>query len=280
MKFLKNIYIFLMIILLSACTTGAKTWQDHYDLGMRYLSEGNYEEAILSFTAAIEIDAKRIEAYIGRGDAYFAFEELEEHFESAIVDFETALGLDEMYVDAYLKLADVYFAIDDKEQAIEILKKGFKLTNDDRLLKRLEEKGYSYYSNVTAKLIVNEIVHAEEEMAAMDSYPDICLRMFGIRFIPPVESEIGTLEFGKVSEAQIDFSDESGITYEMLNILDEWDEDTMMSAYNWEYLDKEMIVSGYLTFDENHQKISNDGSEMVFIPNGPYTFELLEWSFK
>lgn len=34
------------------------SWQEQYDLGVRYLSEGNYEEAILAFTAAIEIDPK------------------------------------------------------------------------------------------------------------------------------------------------------------------------------------------------------------------------------
>ena len=32
------------------------TWQEQYELGVRYLSEGNYEEAIIAFTAAIEIE--------------------------------------------------------------------------------------------------------------------------------------------------------------------------------------------------------------------------------
>lgn len=48
------------------------TWQEQYDLGVRYLSEGNYEEAILAFTVAIEIDPKRTEAYIGLADVYVA----------------------------------------------------------------------------------------------------------------------------------------------------------------------------------------------------------------
>lgn len=47
-------------------------WQEKYDLGVRYLSEGNYEEAILAFEAAIEIDPKRAEAYLGLADAYTA----------------------------------------------------------------------------------------------------------------------------------------------------------------------------------------------------------------
>jgi len=46
------------------------TWQEQYDLGVRYLSEGNYEEAILAFSAAIEIDPKRADAYTSLADIY------------------------------------------------------------------------------------------------------------------------------------------------------------------------------------------------------------------
>lgn len=65
----------LMILSLSACgqkaeTEAVPTWQEQYDLGVRYLSEGNYEEAILAFTAAIEIDPKNADAYIGLTDAH------------------------------------------------------------------------------------------------------------------------------------------------------------------------------------------------------------------
>lgn len=44
-------------------SVSAPTWQDQYDLGLRYLSEGNYQEAILAFEMAIAIDPKRPEAY-------------------------------------------------------------------------------------------------------------------------------------------------------------------------------------------------------------------------
>lgn len=64
-------YILLAALLLLTLAACAKTpaaelttepadeapdWQTKYDLGVRYLSEGKYEEAILAFTAAIEID--------------------------------------------------------------------------------------------------------------------------------------------------------------------------------------------------------------------------------
>jgi len=66
--------ILSLVMLLALCSCGKKdggaTWQEQYDLGVRYLSDGNYEEAIIAFTAAIKIDSKRAEAYLGLSDAY------------------------------------------------------------------------------------------------------------------------------------------------------------------------------------------------------------------
>lgn len=62
----------LAVLLLCGCGAAAKSWQEEYDLGVRYLSEGNYEEAILAFEAAIEIDPKRAEAYLSLADVYVA----------------------------------------------------------------------------------------------------------------------------------------------------------------------------------------------------------------
>ena len=68
----KRIAILLLafVLFLFACGQQAPTWQEQYDLGVRYLSEGNYQEAIIAFTAAIEIDSKRSEAYLGTAKAY------------------------------------------------------------------------------------------------------------------------------------------------------------------------------------------------------------------
>ena len=50
----------------------ALSWQEQYALGVRYLSEGNYEEAILAFEAAIALAPKQADAYIGAAEAYIA----------------------------------------------------------------------------------------------------------------------------------------------------------------------------------------------------------------
>lgn len=73
----------------SACSNTKKDWQEQYDLGMRYLEDGDYEEAILAFSAAIEIDSSRPEAYMGRAEAYIAVNEPEK----ALKDYKKAQKL-------------------------------------------------------------------------------------------------------------------------------------------------------------------------------------------
>lgn len=145
--------LFMVLILtqgLCACTAtqpeehGAEasqgpTWQEQYGLGVRYLSEGNYEEAVLAFTAAIEIDPKRAPAYVGRGDAYVLSGETEENLTAAKADYETAIELDETSAEAYLGLADVYIRQGDYEKALEILRQGYEATPDARFSSKQDE---------------------------------------------------------------------------------------------------------------------------------------------
>lgn len=137
-----------LILALCACTIAQQenqetkasqvlTWQEQYDLGARYLSEGNYEEAILAFTAAIEIDPKQAPAYVGRGDAYLSGE-AEDNLAAAKADYEKAIELDETATEAYLGLADVYIRQGDYENAQEILKQGLEKTGSEAIRTMLD----------------------------------------------------------------------------------------------------------------------------------------------
>ena len=137
MKRLTSILL-TVCLLLCACGNAQATWQEQYDLGAKYLSEGNYPEAILAFTAAIEIDPKRPEGYTGRGDAYF-LSGGEANLLAALEDYLAALELDESAAEVYGKLADVYLAQGDRESALAILRRGADATGDADLLARLEE---------------------------------------------------------------------------------------------------------------------------------------------
>ena len=98
-KIIRILGMCFLLLLSAACgKSTAEKWQEQYDLGQQYLLEENYEEAIVAFTAAIEIDPNQVDAYIGRGDAYFAWTEKEgssEKYQSALSDYERAESLQE-----------------------------------------------------------------------------------------------------------------------------------------------------------------------------------------
>ena len=131
-----------LALTVTLCACGKKSgtsWQEQYDLGVRYLSEGNYEEAVIAFTAAIEIDPKRPEAFLGRGGAYMGRGSDEENLTAAFADYETALELDDTNAEAYLGLAEVYIAREQFDEAMDILRQGVEKTGDQRLSDRLAE---------------------------------------------------------------------------------------------------------------------------------------------
>ena len=143
------VWVLVLSAVLTACgpenlapsvTQSGPSWQEQYDLGLRYLSDGNYEAAILAFTAAIEIDPNRPEAYIGRGDAYIASGETAENLAAALADYQAALTLDETLADAWLGIADVYIRQEKYDLALENLKEALEKTeHNDKIVSKIEE---------------------------------------------------------------------------------------------------------------------------------------------
>ena len=115
---------FALIMTLAGCAGGGETngatWQEQYDLGVRYLSEGNYEEAIIAFTAAI--------------------------------------GIEPMNEDAYYQLAQIYLERMDYPAAEEILKQGIDQMGGSRLERSFEalQKIYADAYTLTIKNITPE----------------------------------------------------------------------------------------------------------------------------
>ena len=150
MKRISSWLLTLALVLgLCACGQSAQAkWQEQYDLGVRYLSEGNYEEAIIAFTAAIDIDPKRPEAYIGRGDAYALSGDTEDNLSAAQADYEAAIALDETMPGGWLGLADVYIRLGDYDKALEVLREGLDKTGGDQsIADKIEEMESGSFSD-------------------------------------------------------------------------------------------------------------------------------------
>lgn len=132
-------FILLAVLLLVSCGKSTEQkWQEQYDLGVKYVSEGNYEEAIIAFTAAIEIDPDRAEAYLGRGQAYCGLG-TGESLELALADYEYAIDLDGTLTEAYLGMAEIYLIQGDIDGALNILETGYEKTGSNEILLKIEE---------------------------------------------------------------------------------------------------------------------------------------------
>lgn len=130
-------------LIMAACRSAAARWQEQYDLGQQHLSALDYEQAIIAFTSAIEIDPSRGEAYEGRGDAHAALaqaimagtaapgegagaapdpaEAAREHYTQARADYESTLDLMELTWPLVGKLSDVYDQLGDADALTGLL---------------------------------------------------------------------------------------------------------------------------------------------------------------
>ena len=106
---LKVNILLILAMLLTACGPSG-TWDEHYDLGIKYLSDGNYKEAIIEFETAIKIDDMKPKAYIGAADAYVGMEE----YQKAIKILETGYEKCEDE-EIYKKLQQLKFEYDDTD---------------------------------------------------------------------------------------------------------------------------------------------------------------------
>lgn len=92
---------------------------------------------------------------------------LEHNYEQAIIEFEKALELDPMNVEARLGLAQAYQSIGDAAKAAEVLQSGYELTGDERLNDMLKElTGEEAVQAVTeTEAVVTTVSESSDETA-------------------------------------------------------------------------------------------------------------------
>lgn len=168
-------------------------------LGAKYLTENNYEEAVIAFTAAIEIAPRAVEAYIGRAEAYMGLAAAPENtstagpeqwYADAENDYLTALSIDESIGEAYYKLAGLYIDQSRLDDLIHILRDGYNATGDEGFQKQLDEldkpagDDIVQWSDPVMEKMVREAINIESGPVYVKDLDDIwSLDILGDRYI-------------------------------------------------------------------------------------------------
>ncbi len=110
--------------------------QTQLDLGRKYVSELDYENAIIAYEKALEIDPYCFEAYFGLSEGYLALGQQDK----AIEIMEQAKNMLPENVEVYINLTELYASQNQLDLAILTLENGIQATDSDRLKEML--KGY------------------------------------------------------------------------------------------------------------------------------------------
>ena len=95
-----------------------------YTSALRIDAESLLEQAVEDFTTAIDLDQSNASAYIGRGEAYDQWKQMEEAFhnyEAAIKLLDESLSRDSQSVDALANRAYAYSGMDEYDEVIQDL---------------------------------------------------------------------------------------------------------------------------------------------------------------
>lgn len=132
---------FLVSFFFSSGISGTET-DVHFQKGVGYINEGDYQKAIEEFNWALSIDPKYVNAYCGIGIAYLN----QKKYKEAIEALEKAITLDPQKAIAYYLLGMAYEEIMNYERAISAWNKFLALNPEGKHaervrkhMKRLEE---------------------------------------------------------------------------------------------------------------------------------------------
>ncbi len=95
----KAISVLMVIVICGVCLLGctakaSESLDEFIVLGTQYLLDRNYEEAVVAFDKAINVDGKCIIAYVGKADANLGLE----NYPEAESVFSKIIEIDEAYI--------------------------------------------------------------------------------------------------------------------------------------------------------------------------------------
>ena len=91
----------------------------------------NFDEAMLDYTKAIQLNEKMTDAYYNRAKIILSRKDIENpNIENAVKDLEKALELDEEFIDALFAMAAAQKKLENYHKALEYLEKLLEIEPD------------------------------------------------------------------------------------------------------------------------------------------------------
>ncbi len=158
--------------------------------GIIYYEKGDFDNAIVDYTQAIELDPDFADAYYQRGIVFFSKGDLD----SAVVNYTQAIKLDPDLTDAYKDLGVVHFGMNELDLAIDNYTKALQKDPDDtdtyihrgltyfqknedvkalndlgRAIQLNPKNGKAYYNRSTVRLKLERWEEAKEDLESAKS---------------------------------------------------------------------------------------------------------------
>jgi len=137
------ILIMGIIIILIGGNTPAKRYEQYLSLGDKYLTELNYEKAIVAYTKAIEIEPRNMAAYLNLAEAYASTRDDRNVGRTYQDAFNVLWGMyktNEAMPEGATELLTEYIAYlkknGDYDKAERVMEQSFLMTLDDRFIER------------------------------------------------------------------------------------------------------------------------------------------------
>src|SRR5688572_5548281 len=124
---LKSIIVLIAVILIAGCSDPISKRDSFFKSAEEYLAAGRYEEAVIQFRNALQIDNGHVASYLGLGKVFQQTGDPQQ----AVTAFQQVLKLDDKNIDARLQLGQYLLATGNsnaerygqaREMAEEILK--------------------------------------------------------------------------------------------------------------------------------------------------------------
>src|SRR5664279_3712359 len=120
---MKKRVFFIATMFLVAVSLFGQSARKSYKAGMEFVDNLKYDDAVVQFTAAINLEPSNPDYYYARGQAYL----MATKYENAKADFEKSLVFSPKNVDAMISLGSVCNKLGKFEEALKILNHAAKL---------------------------------------------------------------------------------------------------------------------------------------------------------